>query len=284
MRSQKKMALFGLGGGVALASAAFAVGSQAGGGSAVAGTSTSASSTTSAAQIAPIHNGGRGGPRHDLSDFAKRLGVEESRLEAALEDLRPDRESKEDHRAEHVADLARILKLDEAKVKAAIEKVGPERGPRGAGGPPGPPAGLVADLAKDLELSEAKVRAALEKVRPEPPAPGPRPERRGFPDKDAFLTTLAKELGVPSADLQKAIEDHRPRRDHHRGGPGGPISDELAKELGVSTETLENAFETLHEQRRAEFAKELAARLSISTAKVEEVLKELPHPGKRGHR
>ncbi|CAA9472319.1 MAG: hypothetical protein AVDCRST_MAG85-42 [uncultured Solirubrobacteraceae bacterium] len=206
MRSQKKMALFGLGGGVALASAAFAVGSQAGGGSAVAWTSTSAAPTTAAAQTQPVHNGGRGGPRHHLSDFAKRLGVEESKLRAALEDLRPDRGNIEDHRAEHVADLARILKL-----------------------------------------SEARVRAALEKVRPEPSPPGPRMERRGFPDKDAFLATLAKELGV-------------------------------------STETLENAFESLHEQRRSEFAKQLAARLSISPAKVEEVLKELPHPGKRGHR
>ena len=272
MKSQKQMALLGLGGGVALASAAFAIGSQVGGGSAVAGTS---AETTAVAETRPVHNGGGkpGGPRGAFfGDLATRLGVEESKLKAALEDLRPAKGDRD----EHVADLARILKLDEAKVRAALDKVRPERVHRH-----GPPDGLVAELAKDLKLDEAKVRAAFEKVRPE------RPERGERPDKDAFLTALAKELGVPVADVRESLADHRRGHgpgEHRRGGRGGPASTELAKELGVSTETLDKAFETLHEQRRAEFAKELAARLSISPDKVEEVLKELPHPGRRGHR
>lgn len=276
MRSQKQMALFGLGGGVALASAAFAIGSQAGGGSAVAGTATTTAAQTTAAATQPIHagRGPGGGPGRAafLADAAKRLGVTEAKLEAALEDLRPERKDRDGH----AADLARILELDEAKVRAALEKVRPERGPRGHG-----PDGLIAELAQDLKLDEAKVRAAVEKVKPERPQPGQRP------DRDAFLTALAKELGVEVAKVRESLADHRHgpgERGHRRGGPGGPASDELAKELGVSAETLENAFETLHEQKRAEFAKQLAAKLSISPDKVEEVLSELPHRGRRGPR
>ena len=196
MRSQKQMALFGLGGGVALASAAFAIGSQAGGGSAVAGTAATTPAVELAATpaIKQVHLRGPGGEK-PLGDLATRLGVEEAKLKAALEDLRPERKEIDGHAAE----LAKILKLDEAKVRAAMEKILPD-------------------------------------------------ERR------------------------------------HRGGPGGPASDELAKELGVSTATLEKAFETLHEQRRAQFAKDLAARLSISPDKVEEVLRDMPHGGRRGHR
>ena len=273
MKSQKQMALLGLGGGVALASAAFAIGSQVGGGSAVAGTS---AETTAAAETRPVHNGGGkpGGPRGAFfGDLATKLGVEESKLKAALEDLRPAKADRD----EHVADLARILNLDEARVQAALDKVRPERVHRR-----GPPDGLVAELAKDLKLDEAKVRAAFERLRPERPS-----ERGAPPDKDAFLAALAKELGVPVADVRESLADHRRGHgpdEHKRGGPGGPASAELAKELGVSTETLDKAFETLHEERRAEFAKELAAKLSISPDKVEEVLKELPHPGRRGHR
>jgi hypothetical protein len=282
MRSQKQMALFGLGGGVALASAAFAIGSQAGGGSAVAGTSSAAPAVEAAATPAskPVHLRGPGGEK-PLGDLATRLGVDEAKLRAALEDLRPERKEIDGHAAE----LAKILKLDEAKVKGALEKIRPARAQRHDRRRV--PGFVVDELVKDLKLDEAEVRAAIEKV-----LPGEPPERGERPDKEAMLAALAKELGVEAAKVRESLSDVRgTRHEHHerhgpghRGGPGGPASQELAEELGVSTATLEKAFETLHEQRRAQFAKDLAERLSISPEKVEEVLRDMPHGGRRGHR
>ena len=289
MKSQKQMALYGLAGGVALASAAFAIGSQAGGGSAVAGTSPApaAATTTSAFAKAQAATGPerRGTTRHEhqevlLADVARKLGVSENALRAAMEDLRPGRDG-EDH-ADFATDLAKLLGLDAAKVQAALGKTGPGPGERHRHHG-GPPEEIVAELAEDLKLDPAKVRAAFDAVRP------PEPPRRGErPDKDDFLAALAKELGVDAADVRRSLEDVRPpghgRKERHGpGGPRGPFADDLAKELGVSGDKLEQAFDTLMQRRQAAFAKALAARLSISPDKVEEVLRELPHPGGRGH-
>ena len=240
MTSTTKKGALALGGAVALASAAFAIGSQAGGGNAVAGSvGSSSTADASAPAFRQVHLGGPGGPGPRgafLDDLAQKLGVSEEELRTALEDIRPDRPDRD----EHVAELAKLLGVSEAKVREAFDKLH-TAGPRAAAA--GPPDSLVEGVAKDLGVSEAKARAALEKhwpqgVRFRGPGPGPR---------------------------------------------GGAPAD-LAKALGVSEDKLTDAFTKLRDQKRAEFAKALAAKLSISSEKVQEALRDFPHPGLRGPR
>src|SRR5687767_3881257 len=74
---------------VALASGAYALGSEAGDGSAEARKSGTGSSSATAARTAPAHFGAR--RAEHLEDLAKQLGVETSALRTALEELRPNR-------------------------------------------------------------------------------------------------------------------------------------------------------------------------------------------------
>ena len=235
MTSTTKKGALALGGAVALASAAFAIGSQAGGGNAVA-ESVGASSTApaSAPAFREVHRGGPGGPRGAfLDDLAQKLGVSEEKLRTALEDVRPDRPDPD----EHVAELAKALGISEAKVREAFDKL-QAAGPRAGAGPPD---SLVEGVAKDLGVSEAKAREALEK--------------------------------------------HWPQGVRLRGpGPRGGGRAELAKALGVSEDKLTDAMTKLRDQKRAEFAKALAAKLGISPDKVQEALRDFPHPGLRGPR
>jgi protein-disulfide isomerase-like protein with CxxC motif len=258
MTSSKQTVALALTGAVALASGAYALGSQAGDGDAAAAKTTNG--TYGGAPPGPGRPGfgfGRGpaGPRPDLSGLASRLGVSESALRKALEDLRPA-QRREHLRDDMAQELADALGIDVAKVQAAFDKLRPQREERGH-------RDLAAALAKQLGLSTAKVQSALDAQR----------ERRGGPD------ALAKALGVTPAKLRQAFaalwRDHRPARDHARG----PAIGALAKELGVTQAQLKAAFDKLRAakekqfaDRRAEFAKQLAAKLGIDASKVEKAL------------
>ena len=107
-----------LAGALVLASGAYAIGSQSGDGSALAGSNANASGQSA--------GHGRPGPREwrqALADVAKRLGVSEDRLVAALKKLRAERHSGVDRlRAAFAKSLAAELGISEAKVQSALDK------------------------------------------------------------------------------------------------------------------------------------------------------------------
>ena len=252
MTRGKQTTLFALAGAVALASGAYALGSQVDDGSAAAGGQ--ATSVGYGHGFGP----GRPGPRPGFDDLADRLGVDEADLRKALDDIASE------HRADFAQRLADALELDRAKVEQALENARPEH-------PARPrvrrPQALAAALAKELGLSTAKGRAALETRRGHPGDPG----------------DLADELGVSEEKLHEAFHAVfgrlRPRLPHRPG------LDNLAKELGVTQAQLDAAFEKLREQHddlRDELAKELADRLNLDVAKVEEALETPRLFGRRG--
>jgi hypothetical protein len=235
MTSGKRTTAVAVAGAVALASGAYALGSQVGDGSAEAARGD---------QVRLGHGfgpPGRPGFRPGFDDLADRLGVEETALREALEDIADER------KAELAQRLADALRIDRAKVEQAFEDARPER-PHVRR-----PRAIAAALAKELGLTTAKVRAALE-------------QRRGPGE-------LADALGVSEERLREAFHAviGKPRR-LHRHGLGN-----LAEELGVTQAQLDAAFEKL----RDDFAQELADRLNLDVARVKEALEATPRFGGR---
>ena len=238
--TRRKTTAFALAGAVALASGAYALGTQADDGSAEA-------ARTARGEVRFGHGFGPGRPglRPGFEALADRLGVDEDDLREAFEDIAAD------HKDDAAQRLADALGIDAAKVEQAFEDMRPER-------PARPrvrrPEAFAAALAKELGLSTAKVRAAIE-------------ERRGHPGDPG---DLAAELGVSEQKLREAFhavfDEIRP----HRPGLAN-----LADELGVTRAQLEAAFDKLRAQKdqlRDELAEALAKRLNLDAAKVKEAL------------
>lgn len=255
MTRGKQTTALALAGAVALASGAYALGTQVDGGAAEAAKSSDAGPRG----FGPRGFGGPGRPgighRFGLDNLATRLGVEEDKLRSALEDIAKT------HRQDFAQRLADALKIDRAKVEQAFENIRPKRPDR-----PRAPRALAAALAKELGIPVAKVRAALN-------------ERRGHPSGPS---DLAQDLGVSEEKLREAFHavmgKIRPR------GPSRPGLSNLAKELGVTQAQLEAAFDKLrddHEQLREDFAQELAQRLGIDVAKVQDALDDFRPFGRR---
>jgi transcriptional regulator with XRE-family HTH domain len=233
----KRTTAIALAGAVALASGAYALGTQVSDGSAEAARGQDG---------VRLGHGFRGpGLRPGFEDLADRLGVDESELRDALEDIATER------RDDFAQRLADALNVDRAKVEQALEDMRPDR-PRLR-----PPEKLAAALAKELGLSTAKVRAALE-------------QRRGRP---GHPSDLADELGVSQERLREAFHavlgDLRPPR---------PRFGNLADELGVSQEQLQDAFEELRDDVKDDFARRLADRLNLDLEKVQDALDDLRPP------
>jgi len=192
-------------GGVVLASAGFALGSQPGDGTAVAAKpTTTASPAAQRTTAAAGRDCDRRGGRRDLSGLATALGVSEARLREALRAVRPDAAAREDRRAERIAALAKALGVREAKVREALEDRAGRSGRRG---------GRARHLAQALGVSKPKVREAFATLREQG-----RPEREAR--REAFATALGEELGIDGAKVEDALGEFRvgPGR-HGRGRP-----------------------------------------------------------------
>ena len=283
----RKTTLMAVAGSVALASAAYGIGSQSGGGN-------------SGAATAPGFRPVRGTRMmfHDREEsLAKRLGVSEARLRAALGAIRKsEQRSGNDPRSQFEKALAGALGVPVSKVQDAFDKLQAQH--RDA---------FAKRLANALGLDPVKVTSALDAVRP--------------PD---FLDALATKLGVDQAKLRAALDKirpagpmggpppfagppggHRGLRSFRRGGPGrfgppgpppgvpgpgkprfglrfhaGPppmFLDDLAKALGVKSSDLHAALEKVRSQlesqmhaRRDRLATQLADKLGIPVQKVKD--------------
>jgi hypothetical protein len=115
MRTPTKTAAFALTGAVALASGAYALGTQAGGG-------TAAADDPPRVEIPAIRGHWGGGPPGS-ERLADRLGVDESELRDALEDIRPQLPDPDEVRDDFSERLADELGIEQGRVEAALERM-----------------------------------------------------------------------------------------------------------------------------------------------------------------
>jgi transcriptional regulator with XRE-family HTH domain len=254
MRRTKQTTVLALTGAVALASGAYALGSQAGDGSADAAKANGARQGYGVRPFGGPPGRWRAAPP-SLQGLADRLGVKEADLRAALADIRKSLPAPQERRDDFAQGLADALGIDVTKVTAALDKLHPRDEKREHGD-------FAAALAKQLGLSAAKVQKALEQQRGRGPG------------------GLADALGVTPQKLRQALAKlwrDRP----HRDGPGRPGADAaaLAKELGVTEAKLKAAFDKVraaHEadetKLRDQFAQQLADRLHLDVQKVKDAL------------
>jgi hypothetical protein len=184
-------------------SAAYGIGTQAGGGQAGAKTSSTAA---------------RGPSTADLQTLADKLGVSVAKLKAALEATRPARPTTKPSSDPFAAALAKELNVSADKIKAALDASRPARPAAGskppASGTKPDQTALAAALADKLGLDQSTVKAALDKV-----AAARKADETAR--RTAQAAALAKELGLDQATVASALSSWHPAG-HGPGGPGGP--------------------------------------------------------------
>jgi len=190
-------------GAVAVASAAYGLGSQADDGAAVA---RGGESRTGGPPIFMER-----GPGPGFQKLAKTLGVDADELAKALRDFHEQGESA--RRDGFATALAEALGMDAADVRKALFEVRPDRGHRHRH-----PAMPLRQLASALDVSRAELRTALREVRAG--AENGREEH-----KQALAKFLADRFDLDVDEVSDALgELPRPVPPGHGGrpGPGGP--------------------------------------------------------------
>jgi hypothetical protein len=150
MRNPKQKTAIVLTGAVALASGAYALGSQTDGNAEAAGD-----------RPGYFRGGPPPGPGFGLDRLADRLGVEEDALRDALEDVRGDLPDIRAARDDFAKELADELGTTEAKVEAALERIREKHEQQFEQRHDA----LAEALAKRLNLDADKVKEALEAPR-----------------------------------------------------------------------------------------------------------------------
>jgi hypothetical protein len=156
MRNPKQKTAVVLSGAVALASGAYALGSQ-----------TDGSAEAAGDRPAAYFHGGPGpgpgpGVAFGLDRLADRLGVDEDKLREALEDVRGTLPDKDELRADFAKELADELGTTEAKVEAALERIREKHEQAFEARQDA----VAEALAKRLNLDADKVKEALQAPRP----------------------------------------------------------------------------------------------------------------------
>jgi hypothetical protein len=195
MRSSKKAATAAvLAGAVALASAAYGIGTQTGDG------------TAEAAR--------EGQPRAErlfmsVDDLAKELGVEADELEDAMRDFHE--QERGEVRDAFASALAEALGKPADEVRAALDEVRPGEGMR----PGCAPHVSLRRLAAELDVTRGELREALRETRPGVDLP--------FENlHEDLVTFLAERLGVSKETVEEALPEPPEPGDRPRFGPGGP--------------------------------------------------------------
>jgi hypothetical protein len=195
MRSSKAATAAVLAGGVALASAAYGIGTQTGDG------------TAEASRDGRAHPGPGLFMRFD--GLADELGVDADELEQALSDFHE--QERGEVRDAFASALAEALGKPADEVRAALDEVGPGDGRR----PGCAPWASLRRLAGELDVTRAELREALREARPDVDAP--------FEEhREDLVTFLADRLGVSREKVEEALPEP-PRLDGPpRFAPGGP--------------------------------------------------------------
>jgi biotin operon repressor len=199
MNARGKTVGVALAGAVALASGAYALGTQSGGGSAEA--------AKDSANQPTVERHVFRGPAFGLGNLADTLGVDQDKLESALRELRQDADPPDP--AAIRKEIAAALGVSEADLQAAMKKLraGGLRdcapgGPPGRGAflffGPGPDGGAA--LAKALGIDESKVRQAFETLRQ-------KHESEMQQRRDEFAQKLADKLGISVDKVKDALDD-----------------------------------------------------------------------------
>jgi hypothetical protein len=196
MRSSKKAATAAvLAGAVALASAAYGIGTQTGDGTAEAAREGQA----------------RAEPRLFMSvdDLAEELGVDADELEDAMRDFHE--QERGEVRDAFASALAEALGKPADEVRAALDEVGPGEGMR----PGCAPHVSLRRLAAELDVTRGELREALRGTRPGVDLP--------FENlHEDLVTFLADRLGVSKEKVEEALPEPPDLGDRPRFGPGGP--------------------------------------------------------------
>jgi hypothetical protein len=195
MRTSKAAVAATLAGAVALASAAYGIGTQTGGGDAAARDET----------------GPDGGPRfgvvaNPLGGLAKELGVDADELRDALADFHQQEEG--EPRDAFAAALAKALGKPVDEVRAALDEVRP-------GEEEGPGCGhhvSLRRLAAALDVTPGELRKALREMRAGADSAIER-------HRDDLVTFLADRFGISKDKVEQALPE---APDRPRFAPGGP--------------------------------------------------------------
>jgi hypothetical protein len=193
MRTPRRTTVIILAGAVALASGAYAIGTQVGGGSAAAGD--------------PDAEARSFGPGEPFDDLADALGVDAAELREALADF--GGQHRVERRDEFAAALADALGKSTEEVERALE----ER--HDACGGPGPLGLDQSGLADALDVTPAELRSALRQI-----------FRDGMTDRaddqGELAEFLAKRFNLSVDKVDEALDDALPPPPElrFRGGPG----------------------------------------------------------------
>jgi hypothetical protein len=244
MRTPRKATALLLTGGVALASVAYAIGSESGDGSAV----------------AESPSAERAGLKFPGDRLADELGVEPSELRRALQNFHD--QHAEQRREGFAAALADALGKSADDVGAALEQLAEDKQDR-----------FARQLAGELGVEADKVRSALDDLSDDPPV-------KPF----GFAAALAAKLGVDASQVEDALRALRPKlplHKHHGREPLRQLADALdvtRAELRKALRELRGDLDSKIERHRAELVTFLAERFNLSEEKVEEALPEFPKP------
>jgi hypothetical protein len=196
MRSSKKAATAAvLAGAVALASAAYGIGTQTGDGTAEAA------------------RDGRAGPDRAFfmrfDGLAEELGVDADALEDAMRDFHEQEDG--ELRDSFASALAEALGKPVDEVRAALDEVGPGEGRR----PGCAPHVSLRRLAAELDVTRAELRKALGEARSGVDS--------SFEQRHEDLVTfLADRLGVSREKVEEALPEPPEPGERPRFAPGGP--------------------------------------------------------------
>jgi hypothetical protein len=201
MRTPKAATAAILAGAVALASAAYGIGTQTDDGTA----SAARDDSRGGDRFERFHAGGPG-IAFGFGGLADELGVDEDELQSALEDFREQKAG--DARDAFATALAEALGKPVDDVQAALDEVRPGEGMR----PGCAPHVSLRRLAAELDVSRSELREALREARA-----GEFDRLDGF--HDDLVAFLADRLGLSEDKVREALPGP-PRFD--RRGPVGP--------------------------------------------------------------
>ncbi len=250
MRFPKTAIALVLVGAVGLASAAYGIGSAAGGGSATAEPDDNTPT---------VKHEFRLGPPPGFDDLADKLGVDADELADAMRDFGEQEMS--EHRDDFANALAKALGVSADQVAEALDGIVEVHKVR-----------IDERLAKELGVDADQVKQALDNVMDERPR-----------SPEAFAEALADELGVDAAKVEEALQAARPPRPpaHHRGAPLRKLAaalDVTRAELRTALREVRAGAQSGWEQHQDKLAAYLADRFGLDAGDVKDALADIPRP------